>query len=59
VASVTNTAATGLQPLETVLTAEVVGKLEPEGTALARWLRGYVGENAPVLREMTTLWELT
>ena len=58
VASVTNTATTGLQPLEPVLTAELVGKLEPEGTTLAQWLLEDVGENAQVLREITTLREL-
>ena len=59
VASVTNSATTGLQPLETVLTAEVVGKLEPEGATLARRFHEDVGENAQVLREITTLWELS
>jgi len=59
VASVTNSATSGLQSLETVLTAEVVGKLEPEGTTLARLLHGEVGENAQVLREVTSLRELS
>jgi hypothetical protein len=59
VVTVTNTATTGLQPLETVLTVEVVGKLEPEGTTLAQRLHQDVGKNAQVLREITTLWQLS
>ena len=59
VASVTNSATTGLQPLETVLTVELVGKLEPEGTALAQRLLEEMAENAQVLREITTLRELS
>jgi hypothetical protein len=59
VASLTNTATTGLQPLETVLTAEVVGKLEPEGTTLVQRLLEDMGENAQVLREITILRELS
>ena len=59
VASLADTATTGLQPLETVLTAEVVGKLGPEGTTLAQRLHEDMGENAQVLREITTLWELS
>jgi len=59
VASVTNSATTGLQPLETVLTVELVGELEPEGTALAQRLLEEMGENAQVLREITTLRELS
>ena len=59
VASVTNSATTGLQPLETVLTVELVGELEPEGTALAQRLLEEMAENAQVLREITTLRELS
>jgi len=58
VASVTDTATAGLQPLETVLTAKVVGKLEPEGTTLAQRLHEDMGENAQVLWDITTLREL-
>jgi hypothetical protein len=59
VASVTNSATTWLQSLETVLTAEVVGQLETEGTALAQRLREDVGGNAQVGRGMTNLRELS
>lgn len=58
-ATVTNTATTGVQPLETVLTVEVVGKLEPEGTTLAQQLHQDMGKNAQVPREITTLWEVS
>jgi hypothetical protein len=42
-----------------VLTVEVVGKLESEGTTHAQRLRQDMGKNAQVLREITNLWELS
>ena len=57
VAAGTDTATAGVQPLETVLTGEVVGKLEPEDTTPAQQLQEIMRESSQLLRGMTTLRE--
>jgi regulator of replication initiation timing len=46
-----------VQPLETVLTPEVVGKLEPEDTTFAQQFQEIVRENTQLVQEMTTIRE--
>jgi pheromone shutdown protein TraB len=58
-ATLTNTATAGVQPLEALLTAGVVGKLEQEGTMLARRMQEDMAKDAQVQREVTACRDCT